>query len=324
MVSVVTPVYNGERYLPRFLDSVLIQTYAQLEMILVDDGSSDNTLYMARRYRKAFAERGWDYHIVEAEHKNASAAINRGLDFVTGEYLIWPDSDDVLEADSIEKRVEFLEAHPEYQCVRSLPYYIEEETGMRADCMGERTGDLQKENLFWDVLEAETFVSCGCYMLRTEQFFAIYPKRRIPEYDVGQNFQMLLPFMYRHQCPTIEEELYGVAVREGSHSRTVLTQAQEEKKYRDYEKLVDEIAENCGITDRESRERILCWKARRRYQIALKYGRKKAAANALVWLHRCGGFRVSEALKEIIWLYFVNGWVEEKIYPIYQKITSRK
>ena len=135
---------------------------------------------------------------------------------------------------------------------------------------------------------------------------------------------MLLPFMYRHKCPTIEEELYGVAVREGSHSRTALTRAQEEKKYRDYEKLLDDIAENCGITDRESRERILCWKARRRYKIALKYGRKKAAVRALAWLHKCGGFSASEALKEIIWVCFVNGWVEENLYPIYQKIAGRK
>ncbi len=268
MVSVVTPVYNGEKYLPRFLDSVLIQTYAQLEMILVDDGSSDNTLYMARRYRKAFAERGWDYHIVEAEHKNASAAINRGLDFVTGEYLIWPDSDDVLEADSIEKRVEFLEAHPEYQCVRSLPYYIEEETGMRADCMGERTGDLQKENLFWDVLEAETFVSCGCYLLRSQAFFEIYPKRRIPESDAGQNFQMLLPFLYRHKCATIQERLYGVYIRNDSHSRRKKSSEEKEKNCRDFEALLSRIMPLCPIQDRVSRRRIARWKARRRYELS--------------------------------------------------------
>ncbi len=323
-VSIVTPVYNGETHLAKMLDSVLAQTYPDVEMILVDDGSADGTVRAAQNYSEKFEEKGYGYRIVRAEHKNASAAINQGLPFVSGEYLIWPDSDDYLEPESIRRRVDFLRQHPQYTCVRSLSYYFDEETGTRSEKADEQRGDLKKLDLFWDILESKTFVCCGCYMLRTKAFFEVYPKRRIPEYDVGQNFQMLLPFMYRHQCPTIEEELYGVAVREGSHSRTVLTQAQEEKKYRDYEKLVDEIAENCGITDRESRERILCWKARRRYQIALKYGRKKAAANALVWLHRCGGFRVSEALKEIIWLYFVNGWVEEKIYPIYQKITSRK
>jgi len=323
-VSIVTPVYNGETHLAKMLDSVLAQTYPDVEMILVDDGSADGTVRAAQNYSEKFEEKGYGYRIVRAEHKNASAAINRGLPFVSGEYLIWPDSDDYLEPESIRRRVDFLRQHPQYACVRSLSYYFDEETGTRSEKADEQRGDLKKLDLFWDILESKTFVCCGCYMLRTKAFFEVYPKRRIPEYDVGQNFQMLLPFMYRHQCPTIEEELYGVAVREGSHSRTVLTQAQEEKKYRDYEKLVDEIAENCGITDRESRERILCWKARRRYQIALKYGRKKAAVRALVWLHRCGGFHVSEALKEIIWLYFVNGWVEEKIYPIYQKITSRK
>lgn len=323
-VSIVTPVYNGETHLAKMLDSVLAQTYPDVEMILVDDGSVDGTVSAAQSYSEKFEEKGYGYRIVRAEHKNASAAINQGLPFVSGEYLIWPDSDDYLEPESIRRRVDFLRQHPQYACVRSLSYYFDEETGTRSKKADEQRGDLKKLDLFWDILESKTFVCCGCYMLRTKAFFEVYPKRRIPEYDVGQNFQMLLPFMYRHQCPTIEEELYGVAVREGSHSRTVLTQAQEEKKYRDYEKLVDEIAENCGITDRESRERILCWKARRRYQIALKYGRKKAAANALVWLHRCGGFRVSEALKEIIWLYCVNSWVEEKIYPIYQKITSRK
>lgn len=322
--SIVTPVYNGETHLAKMLDSVLAQTYPDVEMILVDDGSADGTVRAAQNYSEKFEAKGYGYRIVRAEHKNASAAINQGLPFVSGEYLIWPDSDDYLEPESIRRRVDFLRQHPQYACVRSLSYYFDEETGTRSEKADEQRGDLKKLDLFWDILESKTFVCCGCYMLRTKAFFEVYPKRRIPEYDVGQNFQMLLPFMYRHQCPTIEEELYGVAVREGSHSRTVLTQAQEEKKYRDYEKLVDEIAENCGITDRESRERILCWKARRRYQIALKYGRKKAAVRALVWLHRCGGFHVSEALKEIIWLYFVNGWVEEKIYPIYQKITSRK
>ena len=220
-VSVVTPVYNGESHLRRMLDSVLEQTCQQVEMILVDDGSADGTVRIAEGYLEKFARRGYDFRIVKAEHKNASAAINQGLLLVTGEYLIWPDSDDVLEPESIKKRVEFLQAHPEYQCVRSLSYYFDEETGQRSEKADEQRGDLSKEELFWDILESRTFVCCGCYMLRTESFFAVYPDRRIPEYDVGQNFQMLLPFMYRHKCPTLQEELYGVAIRSGRNTETM-------------------------------------------------------------------------------------------------------
>lgn len=57
-VSAVVPVYNGELFLPHILDSILAQTYPQIEMILVDDGSSDRTLQIAEAYREAFAVRG--------------------------------------------------------------------------------------------------------------------------------------------------------------------------------------------------------------------------------------------------------------------------
>ena len=161
-VSVVTPVYNGEFHLEKLLDSVLKQTYPDMEMILVDDGSSDKTIAVAEKYREKFAARGYGYRIVEAEHKNASAAINKGLPYVTGEYLIWPDSDDVLEPESVEKRVDFLKKHPEYHCVRSLSYYFNAETGEVSDKADEQKGDLNKKDLFWDILESKTFVCCGC------------------------------------------------------------------------------------------------------------------------------------------------------------------
>lgn len=298
-VSVVTPVFNGEFYLPEMLESVLRQTYPQMEIILVDDGSTDGTILVAERYRERFAGRGYDYHIIHSGHKNASAAINQGLPYVTGKYLIWPDSDDVLEPESVEKRVEFLKRHPQYQCVRSLAYYFDPVTGESRKAE-EQTGNLSDEYLFWDILESKTFVCCGCYMIKSECFFAIYPRRHIPEYPVGQNFQMLLPYMYRYRCPTIREPLYGVCVRENSHSRRGLTQEEEERKYRDYESLVDEISEICGIHDTESRRRIVCWKARRRYIISMKYGRINQAVYALYLLCKNRGF-TKEQLAETFW-----------------------
>lgn len=284
-VSAVTPAFNAERYLPAMLDSVLDQTYPDIEMILVDDGSADGTVSAAESYCGKFAARGYGYRIVRTGHKNASAAINAGLPYVTGEYLIWPDSDDVLDARSVENRVRFLQSHPEYRCVRSLPRYFDSETGedTKAD---EKEGNLSKEDLFWDILEIKTFVCCGCYMLKTKSFFEIYPERHIPEYDVGQNFQMLLPFMFRHKCPTLQEPLYMVRVRPESHSRRLLTRREEEKKYRDYELLVDEIAGICGIRDMASKRRIEIWKTRRRRALAVKYEGKNPVIRALDGLVR--------------------------------------
>ena len=112
LLSVVLPSFNEEASIPRAAETVsgiLTRAGIRHELIFVDDGSTDGTLSVAEGYREKFAARGYTLRIVEGEHKNASAAINRGLPFVTGEYLIWPDSDDVLERESVERRVRFLE-----------------------------------------------------------------------------------------------------------------------------------------------------------------------------------------------------------------------
>ena len=294
LVSCVTPVHNGEKYLRSMLDSVLNQTYPFVELFLVDDGSTDGTLEIARSYQERFAKKNYRYQVIETVHKHASAAINQGLAQVTGEFLIWPDSDDILEPDSVERRVEFLKSHPEYRCVRSLMYYFDQNEEKRKT--GEPLGDLKEERLFFEILEFQTFVCCGCYMLRTKEFFEIYPKHRIPEYPVGQNFQMLLPFMYRHRCPTIPEKLYGVRVHPDSHSRMPRTQEEEEQRYRDFEDLVEEIRKISRIRNIRERIRIVCWKQKRRREIAYRYGKKWEEKKASFVLFLCGKSSKQQAL----------------------------
>lgn len=303
-VSAVTPVWNGEKHLSALLDSVLAQTYPDIEMILVDDGSTDGTVPAAEEYGEKFAVKGYGYKIVRAAHKNASAAINKGLPYVTGEYLIWPDSDDVLKPRSVEKRVRFLQSRPQYQCVRSLAYYFDGRTGGRLQA-DEKNGDLSKEELFWDVLDGRTFVCCGCYMLRTAPFFEIYPTRHIPEYDVGQNFQMLLPFLFRYKCPTVREQLYGVRVRPDSHSRRALTKEEEQKKYRDFEELVDEITDICRIGDEDALNAVSYWKAKRRLGLAVKYGDRRQTILALCQMKRLKKGDWKRFLKDALW--FLTG-----------------
>ena len=291
LVSAVTPVYNGEGHLARMLDSVLAQTYPSLQMILADDGSEDGTLALAESYREKFAARGYGYEILRGEHSCAAGAINLGLPLVRGEYLIWPDSDDVLEPESVAVRVEFLREHREAHCVRSLPYYVDGATGEPTPVRDEAWGDLSREEIFWDMLWSRTFVCCGCYMLESARFFAIYPESRIPVYPVGQNFQMLLPYLWRYPCPTLKKELYGVWKRPGSHSRQILTREQEEEKYRAYEAMLDEIADLCGM-DKGERAGILEWKLHRRLGLAVRWGDRLRAGRALLQMTRLGPRRM--------------------------------
>lgn len=312
LVSCVTPVYNGAEYLGKMLGSVLKQTYPLIEMILVDDGSADCTLKVAKNYRKKFLERGYTYRIIQVSHKSASAAINHGLKYVTGEYLIWPDSDDVLEPDSVKMRVDFLKEHAEYHCIRSVMYYFDSKGCI--DETGERLGNLKKRLSFFDILEGNTFVCCGCYMLKTEDFFSIYPTRNIPEYPVGQNFQMLLPYMYRYKCPTIPEKLYGVRVHKDSHSRRILTQKEEKERYRYFERLIDEIAVICEIHSFYEKRRIFCWKLQRRYSLAIKNKEIFEALKIKTCLFLCGRSRFHKRL-----LTFTKKIVKLKTETKYEK-----
>lgn len=100
-VSVVIPAYNAEKTLPRMLDSVLGQTWRNLQVILADDGSTDDTVKLARTY----AARDPRLTVLVREPLGVSATRNAGLDLCTGKYIRFADADDSMPPDSIEKMV---------------------------------------------------------------------------------------------------------------------------------------------------------------------------------------------------------------------------
>lgn len=91
-VSIIIPIYNSELYLNRCLDSVLSQRYTNLEVLLIDDGSSDNSLSICREY----AAKDNRIRVIHQDNRGASAARNTGLDNATGEYIMFCDSDDMV------------------------------------------------------------------------------------------------------------------------------------------------------------------------------------------------------------------------------------
>lgn len=104
-VSVVIPVYNVEKYIDRCLKSVIGQTYANLEIIVVDDGSTDQSGKIADKYREL------DQRVIVIHKKNAglSSARNAGMEYISGEFTIFVDSDDYLEQNAIEKLTKHME-----------------------------------------------------------------------------------------------------------------------------------------------------------------------------------------------------------------------
>ncbi|HJA50079.1 MAG TPA: glycosyltransferase, partial [Candidatus Fusicatenibacter intestinipullorum] len=89
-ISVIIPVYNVEKYLKRCLDSVINQTYKNLEIILIDDGSTDNSGKICDEY----AQKDERIIVIHKENGGVSSARNKGLDICIGDYISFIDSDD--------------------------------------------------------------------------------------------------------------------------------------------------------------------------------------------------------------------------------------
>jgi glycosyltransferase involved in cell wall biosynthesis len=95
LVSILIPAYNAEKWIKYTIESALSQTWVNKEIIIVDDGSVDNTLQMARQYASATVK------VVSQENKGASAARNTALKYAQGDYIQWLDADDLLHPEKI-------------------------------------------------------------------------------------------------------------------------------------------------------------------------------------------------------------------------------
>jgi glycosyltransferase involved in cell wall biosynthesis len=116
MVSIVIPTYNSITTLPLAIDSCLGQTFPHIEIIVVDDGSTDNTLLWLNELKLIHH----NIRVIAIEHSGVTAAFNRGLEESTGEYSARMDADDIMHPEKIAKQVKFLEDHPEVGVVSCL------------------------------------------------------------------------------------------------------------------------------------------------------------------------------------------------------------
>lgn len=98
MISVIVPMYNSEKYIDRCIESLIMQTYTDIEIVLVDDGSKDNTFTVCRKYTETDDRVKYFFQ----ENKGVSGARNTGILKSTGEYIMFVDSDDWMPTEGIE------------------------------------------------------------------------------------------------------------------------------------------------------------------------------------------------------------------------------
>lgn len=101
LVSIIIPVYNCEKYLDKCLGSVIAQSYRKLEIIVINDGSKDNSGQIIQEYADNYA----NILPINQTNSGVSAARNNGIEKASGEYLLFVDGDDYLEAEYVKKLV---------------------------------------------------------------------------------------------------------------------------------------------------------------------------------------------------------------------------
>ena len=213
LISVIVPVYNVAGYLPRCVDSILNQTYGNLEILLVDDGSADDSGRICDEY----AEKDPRIRVIHKENGGLSSARNAGLDVSSGQYVGFVDSDDWIEPEMYAELLALMERNYA-QLVCAGRYDVNGDTG-------EKTMGLcpqSRERISGEALAGRIFLwdhcdSSACDKLyRRELFDGIrYPEGKTCE-DVPVTYRLALKARWAVLC---DQPYYNYFHRSGSISK---------------------------------------------------------------------------------------------------------
>jgi len=203
-VSVVIPVYNCERYLPEAIESVLAQTYTPVELILIDDGSTDNS----RTVAQGFNDRLRYFY---QPHSGAAAARNYGIRLAQGDFLAFLDADDLWHEDKLRRQVVILDEAPELDMV--FGHVQQFHTPELKDSL---------ESKITFAAEVMPGYSCGSMLARRESFLRagfFDPDRRMGEFiewylkagEAGLKGAMMPDILLRRR---LHENNMGVRLRD--------------------------------------------------------------------------------------------------------------
>lgn len=217
-VSVIVPAYNVEHKIRECLNSILLQTYDNKEIIVVDDGSTDRTSEICDLFEKKHD----CIKVIHQKNKGVSVARNVAMNNSSGTYIV----------------------------------YVGVRTNGWQDKHGEKklfeVNESGKDtNLFDGLIGGQATNWAGSYMIRTQELFEVYPTREIYPSRFGQNMQILLPLAYKRKFGFIDEPLMIYYLQDTSHSQAATPEERKKKEdlnfygYRDiYLKMLNMIVKD--------------------------------------------------------------------------------
>ena len=313
-VTIVLPVYNGERYLQMSIESVLNQSYSNIELIIVDDCSTDNTGDIIREY----ADRDSRVRFISnSENGGLPYSLNRGFDLASGSYLTWTSDDNMFHKEAITKMVSYLDMHSECGLVFADMNLIDENGAV----IGHRIGN--NYNIY------NRNCVGACFMYRSEC------RRNIGDYDENkgliEDYDYWLRIASKYKIDRIPEILYDY--RYHDNSLTVKKIRSVGERLADLRlEYIDKIAVN---VDEDSFreilfEMIICGGEQVASSIAylnlidtdIVFNRRKRITDDSIWLFGAGG--LGRSAITILGDKTINGFIDNdpnKIGGIVSGIT---
>ncbi|MGJ3239473.1 MAG: glycosyltransferase family 2 protein [Anaerolineae bacterium] len=221
LVSIVIPAYNSARFIAQTLDACLAQTYPHLEIIVVDDGSSDDTRAIVRAY-------GAPVHLIEQVNQGPAIARNTGIASAQGAYIQFCDSDDLLHPHKIARGMALLQAQPQLVLVFNKMAQIDadgqpvpESATFPPDLFFD-TGDLFCQILAFNGSPLQT----STLLVRKASLLAVGAYRADPDQRCAEDWDMLLRLADRYEMRGLPEVLTYYRQYAGTLSDDKLTMAQ--------------------------------------------------------------------------------------------------
>ncbi len=238
LVSVVVPCYNHEKYVKETIESIINQTYKNIELIVIDDGSKDGSVQVIQEMADKYG-----FTFIHRPNKGLSATLNEGIKLSKGKYFSAIASDDILMLEKIEKQVEFMESNPEYGMCYGKIVYFEDSI--------KNTSEYSNSNkqgwVFDDLLNYGCFIPAPSTFMRKEVF------ETVGEYDENlwiEDWDMWLRISQKYQVGYIDEYLAYYRKHDTNISSQSLKMYKAEKqileKYKDYENF-DNVIKNKKI-----------------------------------------------------------------------------
>lgn len=205
LASIIMPVYNAGDFLVEAIESVKKQTYKNWELIAIDDGSTDNSLNVLKKY----STKDKRIKVFKTEHKGLSYALNLGLEKAKGEFIARMDADDINHLNRLETQLKFLNNHKNIILVGTQVTMVNE----KGKVLAKKSFPLD-HNEIYRMMAYMMPIQHATVMARTEYFKNIAYQNHTTAEDVSMFFKMIL----RGKVANLKENLYFYRLREESNS----------------------------------------------------------------------------------------------------------